>query len=298
MNVALLVLPDFLLILIGWLLFNRFGFERSLFTGLEKLIYYILFPALLFQSILRAPIALETASDLFFATLCVVAAGVTLSALAKPFLKPSALNLVSAMQGGYRFNTFIGLSLAPAVAGAGGQAKMALVIGLAVPLANFVAVYSLAHQQGQRIGSAMLRNPLLVSTVLGLACNLAGVRLPEIADTLLVRLGSAAIALGVLCIGPNLNWQGIQNRASLVIWMVVVKLMALPAAAWLIALAFNLGVTGVQMLVLFASLPCATVSYLLTVRMGGNGQLVSVIVTLSTLLSVVTIPFWMFWVSP
>jgi len=298
MNVALLVLPDFLLILIGWLLFHRFGFDRHFFIGLEKLIYYVMFPALLFQSILRSPISLETASDLFLATLSVIAVGAVLSALAKPLLKPSAINFASSMQCGYRFNTFIGLSLAPAVAGVSGQAKMALVLGLAIPVANFVAVYTLAHQQGKRVGLELLRNPLLVSTVLGLTCNFAGLTLPAAVDTLLARLGAAAIALGVICIGPNLNWQGLHQKAGLVLWMVVVKLMLLPIAAWLIALTFGLGPTGVQIMVLFASLPCATTSYLLTVRMGGNAQLVSALVTVSTLFSAITIPFWMSWVAP
>lgn len=295
MNVALLVLPDFLLILIGWLLFHRFGFDRQFFTGFEKLIYYVLFPALLFQSILRAPISLETASDLFLATLCIIAVGVTLSALAKPIFKPSAINLASTMQCGYRFNTFIGLSLAPAVAGVSGQAKMALIIGLAIPVVNLIAVYTLAHQQGKRVGLELLRNPLLISTVLGLMCNFAGLTLPATVDTLLGRLGAAAIALGVLCIGPNLNLQSFHQKTGLILWMVVIKLMLLPIAAWLIALAFGLGQTGVQVMVLFASLPCATASYLLTVRMGGNAQLVSILVTVSTLLSAFTIPFWMSW---
>jgi malonate transporter len=297
MTVALLVLPDFLLILIGWLLYHRFGFDRQFFTGLEKLIYYVLFPALLFQSILRVPISLETASDLFLATLSVLAVGVILSALAKPLLKPRAIDLASTMQCGFRFNTFIGLSLAPAVAGASGQAKMALVIGLAIPVVNFIAVYNLAHYQGKRVGLELLRNPLLISTVLGLICNFAGLTLPTTVDTLLGRLGAAAIALGVLCIGPNLNWQGLHQKTGLVLWMVVVKLMLLPIAAWLIALAFGLGQTGVQVMVLFASLPCATASYLLTVRMGGNAQLVSVLITITTLLSALTIPVWMLWVT-
>lgn len=297
MNVAFLVLPDFLLILIGWLLFHRFGFDRGFFNGLEKLNYYILFPALLFQSILRSPISLATASDLFLATLCVIAMGVLLSVLAWPALRPSTLNLVSAMQCGYRFNTFIGLSLAPAVAGAAGQAKMALILGLAIPVVNFVAVFCLAQQQGKRVGAAMLRNPLLVSTVLGLAANFAGMSLTPTLDTLLGRLGAAAIALGVLCIGPNLVLQGFQNRAPLVVWMTVVKLLILPFCAWLIAQAFEMETVVTQMLVLFAALPSATASYLLTVRMGGNAQLVSLTITAGTLLSVVTIPLWMLWVG-
>jgi predicted permease len=81
MSAALLVLPDFLIIIFGWLLNRKFGLSRKFFVSLEKLIYYVVFPALLLQSIVRIPISMSTAAVLFFATAAVLACGIVLLAL-------------------------------------------------------------------------------------------------------------------------------------------------------------------------------------------------------------------------
>ena len=297
MNVALLVLPDFLLIGFGWLLHRKFSFTREFFASLEKLIYYVLFPALLFQSIIRVPITVSSAADLFFATASVAAIGVVLSWLALPFLRPTALAMASGAQCGYRFNTYISLAFAPSLAGAAGQTTMALIIGFAVPLVNLAAVYALARQQGSGLFGALLRNPLLMSTVAALMCNFAGLQLPQLVDTLLVRLGSASIALGILCVGASLTWQPGHTQFSLIGWMLTVKLLLLPACAWFIADWLGLDPLKRQMIILFAAMPPATGAYVLAVRMGGDGRLVSLMISIGIPLSALTLPFWLLFIA-
>ncbi|MFO7747006.1 MAG: AEC family transporter [Orrella sp.] len=293
MSVAWLVLPDFLLILLGWLLHHRLGFSREFFTGLEKLVYYVLFPALLFQSILKTPISPATAGDTLMATAALVVVGFTLARFGGWLLKANPLALASSTQCAFRFNTYLGLALAPSLGGASGQTIMALILGLSIPMVNVAAVYALAKQQGSNVFGALIRNPLFLATVLGLIGNLAGLQLPGPIDTTVGRLGVAAIALGILCIGPSLSWQGGQGAGGLVTWMVSVKLLIMPAAAWLIAWLIGFDPLATQMLVLFAALPCATAAYVLAVRMGGDGRLVSFIISVGTLLSALTIPIWM-----
>ena len=297
MSVALLVLPDFLLIAFGWLLNRKLGFSREFFNGLEKLIYYFLFPALLFQSILRTPISLTTAADIFLATAATALIGIVLSWLAMPVLRASAVSMASASQCGYRFNTYIGLSLAPMIAGAIGQSTMALIVGFAVPIVNFAAVYALARLNGSNFVGALLRNPLLMTTVIAVLCNLAGLQLPGPIDTLLARLGAAAVALGILCVGASLLWEPGQTKFSLVAWILSVKLIALPACAWMISRWLKLNPVEMQMLVLFASLPTASAAYVMAVRMGGDGRLVGLIISLGTPLSALTIPLWLLWIA-
>ena len=297
MNVALLVLPDFLLIGFGWLLHRKFSFTREFFASLEKLVYYVLFPALLFQAIVRIPITVSSAADLFFATASVAAIGVVLSWLALPFFRPTALAMASGAQCGYRFNTYIALALAPSLAGAAGQTTMALIVGFAEPLVNLAAVYALARQQGSGLFGALLRNPLLMSTVLALVCNFAGLQLPQPVDTLLARLGSASIALGILCVGASLTWQPGQTQFSLIGWMLAIKLLLLPACAWFIADWLGLDPLKRQMVILFAAMPPATGAYVLAVRMGGDGRLVSLMISIGIPLSSLTIPLWLLLIA-
>ena len=51
-----------------------------------------------------------------------------------------------------------------------------------------------------------------------------------------------------------------------------------------------------QTVVLFSALPTASSAYILTVQMGGNGPLVARAVTVSTLVSILSLPMWLSWV--
>lgn len=293
MSVALLVLPDFLLVALGWVLRHKLGYTREFFAGTERMVYFVLFPALLFQSILRTPISAGNAILLLQATAIVIGSGVALSWLAAPVLRSPAMAHASAAQCGFRFNTYIGLALAGSVGGPAGQTTMALIVGFAVPMANLAAVYGLARHSGSNLFKELARNPLLMSTLAGLACNLAGLTLPGPVDTVLSRLGQAALALGIVCVGASLSWEGGRGHGRLIGWMVAVKLGLMPLAA--LGAAALLGLSRVEglMLLLFASLPTASAAYVLAIRMGGDGRMVAVLISLSTLLAAVTIPLWL-----
>lgn len=293
MSVALLVLPDFLLVALGWVLRHKLGFNRDFFAGTERLVYFILFPALLFQSILRTPISADNALLLLQSTVSVLAVGVALAWLGGRILRAPPLALASAAQCGYRFNTYIGLALAASLGGAQGQTTMALIVGFAVPFANLAAVYGLARHGGSGLLRELIRNPLLVATLLGLAGNLAGLQLPGPVDTVMARLGAASLALGILCVGASLSWQGGQGHGRLITWILTVKLLLLPLAAIGAATLFGLADAEARILLLFAALPTASAAYVLALRMGGDGRMVALIISLGTLFSVVTLPMWL-----
>jgi hypothetical protein len=293
MSVALLVLPDFLLIALGWALHHKLNYTREFFAGAERLGYSVLFPALLFQSILRTPLTAGNAASLVQAAVLVLAAGVALAWLAAPLLRPEPRAQASAAQCAFRFNTYIGLALSASLGGPQGQTAMALIVGFAVPLVNIAAVYGLARHGGGSLVKEILRNPLVMSTLLGLACNLAGLKFPEPVDIVLNRLGAASLALGLMCVGASLAWGGGRGQGKLVAWVLAVKLLAMPLAALGAARLLQLPELEARMLLLFCALPTASASYVLATRMGGDGRLVALIISLGTLLSAITIPAWM-----
>lgn len=293
MSVAILVLPDFLLVALGWALRHRLGFSREFFAGCERLTYYVLFPALLIVSILRTPISLGSAALILQATALLMLGGVALSWLARIFVRSPPLDMASAAQCGFRFNTYIGLALSASLAGASGQTVMALIIGFAVPMANLAAVYGLARSNGGNVLVELIKNPLVVSTLGALLANLAGFRLPEPLDVVMTRLGAASLALGIICVGAALSWEGGKGHGRLLTWMIVVKLFAVPALALGVATMLQMPAIQREMLVLFGALPCASAAYVLAMRMGGNGRMVAVLISLGTMISAITIPMWL-----
>jgi len=295
MQIALLVVPDFLLLVLGLFVRHKMGFTAEFFAGLERFVYYILFPALLINAVMARPIDIATTTSLLQATLALIACGAIAAWAAKWVLRPDPLRFASTVQCGFRFNTYIGLALAASLAGQEGLGTMALIVGFGVPVVNLLAVYALAHHAGGKVLGALVRNPLLVATVLGLALNLAGVRMPATLDVFLGRLGAAGLALGIICVGASLSFHASHGAGRLVGWMVAVKLVALPLAALAIGAVPALGLTMLerQMLLLFAALPTASSAYVLAAGMGGDARLVSLVISLGTSASIVTIPIWM-----
>lgn len=295
MNTALLVLPDFLLIALGWMMRRRLGFSGEFFAGAERAVYYILFPALLFRSTVNAQFELASAASLIWAGLALLCASAALAWLALPLFKPKPLDFASCVQCGFRFNSYIALALAGRLLGDPGLSTIALLIAFCVPVANMLAVYALATHSGASLWRQLLRNPLLVATITGLAFNFAGLHPPEIADAVLGRLGHAAVAFGLICVGGSLVWRGAGEARGMTSYLVAVKLVLAPLAAIPLGYAFGLAPLEHRILLLFATLPTASSAFVLATRMGGNGPMVAMLISLGTVLSAITIPLWMLW---
>jgi malonate transporter and related proteins len=293
MNAALLILPNFVLILVGLALERRFVYGRDFWEGLEKLVYYVLFPALLFRSLAGAKIDVAEAGWLVLAAWAFTVAGFLLSLLARPLFALNQQLHATASQCGYRFNTYIGLAVAGSLFGNPGVALAALLLGAMIPLANFGAVAVLATHSDRGFLRELARHPLVLSSLAGFAWNLAGLPLPGFADQTLALLGQTALPAGLLSVGAAMRIEPGQGPVGAHAWWLAVKLAAVPAIAW--GLAWSLGLHGNEgrILILCAALPTATNAYILAVRMTGDGRAVATQITVGTVLSMATIPAWM-----
>jgi malonate transporter and related proteins len=293
LNTALLILPNFVLILVGLILARRFDYGRDFWGGLEKLVYYVLFPALLFRSLATAKLDFAQAGWLIAIAVAFTLAGFALSLLPGPVLKLDRKLHATASQCGYRFNTYIGLAVAGTLFGSGGVALAALLLGVMIPIANFAAVAVLASHSQRGFLVELAQHPLVVSSLAGFAWNLAGLPLPGFADQTLGLLAQTALPAGLLSVGAAMRIEKGQGPIAAHAWWLGVKLFSLPALAWALARALGIGGDEAKVLILCAALPTATNAYILAVRMTGDGRAVATQVAIGTVLSMVTIPAWM-----
>jgi malonate transporter and related proteins len=293
MSIALLLIPDFALILFGFFLNRITDWGRGFWGGLEKLIYYVLFPALLFNSIAKTRIDFVSAAPALKTAVVMVLVGILLAWLAKPLFRPAEKTFASGFQTAFRFNSYVGLAIAGRLHGEAGIAAFGIIIGLVVPMCNIASVWALAKHNDASLWKELIQNPLILATVGGVLYSLSGLPLPEVAQMLISRMGAASLACGLLCVGAALELRGVGKNAALIGYFTAVKLIALPSVA--IVTAHALGVSGVffDMVVLLSALPTATSAYILAVRMGGDGPVVAQGITISTLLGMVSIPVWL-----
>ena len=146
MSIATILFPDFSLILLGFLLYRATNWGAQFWTGLEKLVYYILFPALLFYATARAPLEFSSTGNLLLVALTTTFAGILLGWLAKPLFKPGPMIFESGVQTAFRFNSYIAFAVAQRLGGEQATSLMALVVGFTVPLCNAAAVHALVHR--------------------------------------------------------------------------------------------------------------------------------------------------------
>jgi malonate transporter len=294
-NYAQLLFPDFSLILIGYLVRRYTALDRSVWEPVEGLVYYFLFPVLLFHSIVRNPLDLAATSGLIGAGLLMGLAGIAL-AYSVPYLpivgkRIDAREHAGAAQVAFRFNSFIALALAERLAGGPGLALIAVLIGVTVPLYNVAAVWPMARHANTGFLRALLRNPLIVATVLGLAANLAGLRIPLWLEPTFGRIGGASLALGLMAAGAGMQLGPLGRAKTLAVALLSIRHFLLPLVAFGLARLFALDAVQTKGLLAFSALPTASSCYVLAVRMGYNGPYVAGLVTLSTVLGVVSLPF-------
>jgi malonate transporter len=289
---AALILPDFALIVLGFVLFNRFGYERGFWAGVERLVYFVLFPALLFNSIVAAKYSLAADGGLALVAIGGLLSAALLGFLARPLLRPPPALFASCVQTAFRYNAYLGLALAQSVAGSRGVAQIALVLSVCIPLANLIAVSTLARHSQTGLARELMRNPLVIATVGGLAANLLGLQLPAVVAHALSRLGQASLALGLICVGAGLTLAGAATHRVLLGWFSAVKLLLFPTVVLGLAWLLGLPAEQAQIAIVFAALPTATSAYVLATRMGFDGAPVSFLITAQTLASMLTLPMW------
>ncbi|TCS38348.1 hypothetical protein EDC30_10284 [Paucimonas lemoignei] len=292
MSIASLLFPDFTLILLGFVLYRTTNWGQAFWMGAEKLVYYVLFPALLFYSTTRAPLDFASTGKMIQTAMLTLAGGIALGWLGKFLFRPGPMLFESGVQTAFRFNSYIALALASRLAGEQGVGLMALIIGFAVPTANLAAVHALTHKDGNLL-KEMVKNPLLMSTLCGVLFNLAGLHVPEVLGASLSRLGNASIALGLIMVGAGLRLSGLHEAKGLAAWFTAIKLVGMPAMAFFIGRWLGLPQLQLQTAVLFGALPTASSAYVLAARMGGNGPFVAFLISAGTVLSALTLPVWL-----
>src|SRR5512139_703362 len=102
MKTALLLFPDFALILLGAAIRRWMHLGDHFWSGVEKLVYFILFPALLINAIVRTRLDLAAALPLLATAFAAMAGGMLLGLLPRLVVKMPGLTFASIFQCGYR----------------------------------------------------------------------------------------------------------------------------------------------------------------------------------------------------
>ncbi len=299
-------LPVILLVALGKFLAARGIPDETGWRSLEQLCFKVLFPAMIILVLARAPFddaPWKLVVPLIAAQIIMAAIG--LLALFWPGITRPAIG--SIIQSNSRWNTFIALSLAGVLFGEQGIALTSLAAAAMIPMANILSVTALSHFS-ERTDAVrrnpfleLLRNPLVIACLIGLALNFAGLQPAGMAKTVLELISQPAITLGLLAAGAGLNLSALRRAGSLTLFWSLVRLFGTPTVAFLIAtLVFGLSGIPLTVAIIAAATPTATNGYILARQLGGDAPLMANLIATETILAILTLPLilWMFGLLP
>ena len=300
-EIFLLISPVFILIILGNIL-RRIGVpDLSFWDVNDKLVYWVLIPALLFHHISQ----INLSSSMFYSYGVVILSGLFIVTIVSitlgKLLGYSPESWSSILQGAARHNAFIALAIAGSLFGDAGLAVGAVFMLLYVPSINIVVIsimVSSLNQPGQtdskkgiaNIFVELIKNPFILAMIAGLIFSLIDSEKIVIIHETSGLLGSAALPIMLLTIGAKIKVRDLALKITPILISNSLKLIAFPVIAYFVAKFMELSQLEVIVAVIFASVPTAASSHALAKQFGGDAQLMTSIITTQVALSFITIP--------
>lgn len=294
--------PIFLTLLLGYF-FRRIGlFDEAFVNRMNKFVFVIPLPALLFQDIAKIDIYKAWDSKMVIFCFLITSLSIVISVLLSRLLHPSDIR-GEFIQASYRSSAAIlGIAVIQNLYGNAGMAPLMIIAS--VPLYNVMAVVVLSvfkPDQGKLDGTVLKRtlkgivtNPIILGIVAGTLWSLLRLPFPKILDSTVGNLAKTATPLGLMAMGGSLHFGKAFSRLKASVACTFMKLIGYEAL--FLPLAIRCGFTKdklVSIIIMLGSASTVT-CFVMAKNMGHEGSFSSGVVLLTTLFSAFTLTVWLF----
>ena len=290
------VFPLFIIMALGYILRHKGATTREFNEIANKLCFQLILPISIFNSITSNGIRNSINARLSFWGVALFL-GITAFSLVPVLLAsrdPAKRGVL--LQCAVRSNfVYIGLPIVENLFGEKGTAVTAGMLPVVVIVYNVAAVIILAAFSGgaaklnfKGLILSILRNPLIIGAVLGVAYSLTGLPMPALLDNTLSSIGKMATPLALLSLGGNFEFKAFGKNLGYIAFGTAMRNVITPFIA--LAAAILLGFRGPELCVLFVEFaaPVAISSYPMAAQMNGDGELAGQLVVSTTALSIAT----------
>jgi hypothetical protein len=303
--------PVFAIMACGWIA-GRIGLlGEASSEALNRFVYYVALPPLLFGSMVRAPVA-QVFNGPFLLAYCGGLAATFAFAIVvarKAFPDRLACLSLHGLSAIFSNTGYMGIPLILTAFGPPGAppAIMATIISasVVVGLATILVELDLGRGSGKRptallgdVAKAFLTNPLVVAPIAGIALSLMGTRLPAALDTFCTLIGAAASPCALFAIGLFLVGKPIAGDLKEIAWVSLLKLLLQPAVTYALAFhALAMDPVWAKSAVILAALPAGTTLFVIGQKYGVYVRRATAIVLVSTVASVLTVSALLVWLG-
>ena len=300
MHVLNTLIPVFLVIAVGAALRRTNFLSGHFIDGLNRLVYWVGLPCLLFYEIATASFDYPSAGKAFLIVLIGNFGCIAIGYIAARLMHVPGPDVGTFVQGAFRGNlVYMGLPLvmysflnADGVDVGRMKTITVLVVGMMVPVYNICAVIVLLASRHKidrdvpgKVFWQIITNPLFLACVFGIIYSAVFSHLPAAIGYTFKAISQMALPLALLCIGGTLVQEKVAGRIMYAVTASVIKVAAAPVIGFLAALVLAPGAGEMRIAMLFLACPTAAASYVMADQLGGDRQLAAAIVVISTLIS-------------
>ena len=297
------VMPFLIYIAFGYGVRRSGLVDEAFMKKLNKLIFRAFFPIMMFNNFYKMDSGISFNPTLIAAAVLSLFLLILLLLLVVPRMVKGNPQRGVIIQAIYRSNfVLFGIPLATHLFGDAGTLTASMLVAIVVPLYNVTAVIILELFHTKKIAPLTLvrnvfTNPLILGSVVGLFFYLLKIKLPSPLEETVTQFASLTTPLALFVLGGTMHFSEIHTNLKYVVPSMLAKLVFVPGI--ILVVATILGFTNVERFVYFEmfAAPVATASYAMAQNMGGDGELAAQFVVLSTVASVVTLFFWIFFMN-
>jgi predicted permease len=301
LTILLTIAPVFGLILIGFLAGRTAYLSDAATRGLPEFVFRIAMPLLLFRTIATAKLPDAPVASILIAFFAGVGAVWTVAALMTLLLRrPTADGSALGMAAAFSNSVMLGIPLSLALFGTAAAPILAIIVAFDTPVMWVLATLHLAltdrgrsHSLGQQmfdIVKRLVTNPIIFAAIAGLIAQRIAFSPPQLADTLIMMIGQAAVPGALISLGLALNTYGVAGAVGAAIGVTILKLLIMPAVTWIVAgYALQLPQQTTAIITMMAALPVGANAYLFAAAYDRAPGAVSAAITVSTVASVATL---------
>lgn len=302
MNIFNSVFPIILSMFIGYLIANYWLRDGALWDGLNKIVYYIMFPALIVNSLMHADIGDLDKSFIIVLNLLVILLIFILWCL-KPLFKDK-LFWITFIQGSFRYNSYVFIGVTLIYLGPSSIPAVAIITGSMIFTSTIIGTFLLSLYASDKANFSssivnVIKNPLVISCLVGGVLNYIAIDHPQLLQINFINnsldiLGKASLAVSLLAIGAGISVK-LKKRMMLgVINCSIVKLLIFPLMVVYTMLYFEYDRQLILICMLYAAAPGSTSASIMIKQIGGDYQAINNIIGTQTALCTLTIPLLLF----
>lgn len=294
------IMPLLLLMILGTFLKRIRFIPDAGFAAIDKLCFKIFIPVMLFSNVYHSDFSKDfnPGAVLYMEAALLTVFTVSFFLIPRVFKCSNEISatLVHALCHGNL--AVLGLPLIQNLFGAEQMAVYSILVACTSPVINPLMVYEHIYFGGNKLSPGkmvldILKSPFLIGTLLGLFCNILGVRLPVFAETAVSNVRSIASPLCLIALGGSFKLSKGSGQTGYALWATVLKCVIIPAAIMFgaVALGFR-GIVLASLMVIFCC-PCATATYSFCTGYCGSPSLAAQTVVIATMFSMFSMFGWL-----